>query len=55
MKRMILVIFVLVSIMGLVSSVWGKSEALAKEPIELSILFFSPAPTFETKVVKEFF
>ncbi len=55
MKRMILVIFIAVSIIGLVFSAWCESEALAKEPIELSMLFFGPAPIFETRVVKKFF
>ena len=55
MKRMILVMFMVVSIMSLVFSVGWESGALAKDPIELSILFFGPAPVFETKVVKQFF
>ena len=55
MRRMILVMFMVGSIISLVFSVGWESGALAKDPIELSILFFGPAPVFETKVVKEFF
>lgn len=55
MKKTILVFLMMVSMIGLAFGGWCQSAALAKEPIELSMLFFSPASTFETKVVKEYF
>jgi hypothetical protein len=51
---MILVMFMVVSIIGLVFNVGCESEALATEPIELTMLFFGPTPVFETKVVNNF-
>lgn len=55
MRKNILVIIMVASFIGLFFSVSGESEVLAKEPIELTMLFFGPAPIFETKVVKEYF
>ena len=45
----------MVPMVGLLFSVMGQPVALAKEPIELTMVHFGPAPIFETRAVKEFF
>ena len=40
---------------GLLFSIVGQPVALAKEPIELTMVHFGPAPIFETRCAKEFF
>jgi len=55
MKRMTYVMFMAVAIIGFVFNVGWATEALAKEPIELTMLFFGPAQIYETKIVKKYF
>ena len=55
MKRSIIFVSIMVLLTGLLFSVWGQPEALAKEPIELTMVHFGPAPVFETVVTKKLF
>lgn len=45
----------MVPIAGLLFGFMGQPAALAKEPIELTMVHFGPAPVFETRIVKEYF
>ncbi|MFC1867686.1 TRAP transporter substrate-binding protein DctP [Thermodesulfobacteriota bacterium] len=55
MKRAILFVLVLLAVSGLLFSVWDQPAALAKEPIEFTMVHFGPAPFIDTVVVKKFF
>ena len=55
MKRAILFVLVMVPVIGLLFSVMGQPVALAKGPIELTMVHFGPAPIFETRCTKEYF
>jgi len=55
MKRAIVFVSIMVLLTGLLFSVWGQPEALAKEPIELTMVTFGAAPAPESKIVKKFF
>ncbi len=54
MKRAIFFILIMLPVTGFLFGVWGQPEALAKEPIELTMVHFGPAPVFESVVVKKF-
>ena len=55
MKRTICFLSVMVPVISLLFSTLGQPSALAKDPIEVSMVFFGPAPIFETRLTKEYF
>lgn len=55
MKRAILFFLVMAPVVGLLLSVMAQPVALAKEPIEITMVHFGPPPVFETVITKQFF